>query len=149
LTTRTIQHVAALRAQVDRARRAAKPDAEVEAALTTASGEPWFGLAALPRPPLAAYSPGNLAVLDFDPLPTWRRVHVPVLGFWGERDAVVPPEQSRSAIEGALREAHDSDATLLLLPNAGHGLLLSSKTGEWDWPRLARGISCHDDRLAR
>ena len=60
----------------------------------------WFGPAELPQqltgdvPPL-----GALRLLFFDPVPVWTKVRVPTLVVWGDKDFVVPVEESRSIIE--------------------------------------------------
>jgi pimeloyl-ACP methyl ester carboxylesterase len=126
-----------LRRRVDLRRRSKAPDPSLDKAIEAAANEPWFRVSEIPRPPFAAYSPANLSVLDFDPLASWRRVHVPVLELWGELDPIVPAAKSKELIAGALRDAKARDVTLRILSASGHGLLLIGSKSVWDWPRLS------------
>ena len=71
----------------------------------------------------------------------WSKVSVPVLSIWGANDVDVPPEESKRAIEAALRSASNTDFELRIFPDASHGFWQSDGSEEWDWPRQAPG--CH------
>jgi len=87
-------------------------------------------------------------LMDFDPAPWWPRVHCPVLFFFGELDANVPPRESWPPIEAGLRRAGNTDVTMVLLPAANH-LLLSARTGARDeYPRLSHFVPGYFDRMA-
>ncbi len=58
--------------------------------------------------------------LSYDPVPTLRRVRVPVLAVNGELDLQVPPEQNLPAIEAALTEGGNPDHTVLELEGLNH-----------------------------
>ena len=60
--------------------------------------------------------------LEYDPLPTARRVRVPVLIIQGQTDDNVTPEQA-ALLAGAMREAGNTRVTVHLLPNVNHMLL--------------------------
>ena len=76
-------------------------------------------------------------MLDFDPAPWWLRVKCPVLFFYGDLDANVPPAESWPPIEAALRRGRNPSVTQVVLPGANH-LLLSAKTGASDeYPHLS------------
>jgi len=61
--------------------------------------------------------------IDGTSLPEWERVKVPVLGFWGERDTVVPVEKSAERIRAALNRAGNQDVTIMIIPGADHNLM--------------------------
>jgi dienelactone hydrolase len=70
----------------------------------------------------------------------WRRVTVPVLAIWGGRDDRVPSEESARNVAEALRG--NGDATLCIIPDADHIMLLPSGpgaggSGGFVFPRLA------------
>jgi dipeptidyl aminopeptidase/acylaminoacyl peptidase len=77
--------------------------------------------------------------LDVDPSAYWRRVRVPVLAVWGERDEH-PVSESVSRIRSALERAGNRDVTLLVFPRADHELVVSELSNTWRWPRLASGF---------
>jgi alpha-beta hydrolase superfamily lysophospholipase len=60
--------------------------------------------------------------LDYDPLPTARKVRVPVLILQGQTDDNVTPEQA-SLLAGAMREAGNTRVTVRMLPNVNHMLV--------------------------
>jgi pimeloyl-ACP methyl ester carboxylesterase len=87
-------------------------------------------------------------LMDFDPTPSWKRVRCPVLFFFGELDANVPPRESWPPIERALREGGNHNVTRFLLPHANH-LFLEARTGARDeYPRLSRFVPGYFDRMA-
>ncbi len=60
---------------------------------------------------------------DFDPLPHWRRVVVPVFAAWGSQDIRVPARESRDRLAAVLDLATTSFAhELQLYEGSGHGL---------------------------
>lgn len=61
--------------------------------------------------------------MAFEPVSAWERVSVPVLALWGERDENVPVEESRAALDDALRRADNRDATLRVIGGADHDLV--------------------------
>ncbi len=93
--------------------------------LTAAAVEPWFPLTYLPP-----VRPSDLeddmkrtwiAEMDFDPIPIFAAVRVPVLAFLGERDSVSPVEPSVAAWP-------QDDATVVVVPDAEHDLTLPDGT---------------------
>jgi dienelactone hydrolase len=115
--------------------------AELESALAAAKSEHWFRAADLPSGPVDQLGSRGLSVLDFDPLPVWSRVYVPVLAMWGAGDQLVPAARSRALIEGAMPPRTRARATFQTFPNASHGFLVVTPRGApWDWPRLATGF---------
>lgn len=61
-------------------------------------------------------------VIDFDPLPHWKRTRQPVLVFYGEDDHNAPAVRSAYRLLRAFRETGHTDATVRVLGEAGHGL---------------------------
>ncbi|HEX9084571.1 MAG TPA: dienelactone hydrolase family protein, partial [Gemmatimonadaceae bacterium] len=101
----------------------------------------WFRAADLPAGPVDKLGSRGLSVLDFDPLPVWSRVYVPVLAMWGAEDQLVPAAKSRALIEQAMLPRTRARATFQTFPNASHGFLMVTPRGApWDWPRLATGF---------
>jgi fermentation-respiration switch protein FrsA (DUF1100 family) len=66
--------------------------------------------------------------LTYDPLPTLRRVQVPVLALNGEMDLQVPPRENLEAIERALREGGNDNVTVREMAGLNH-LFQTSATG--------------------
>lgn len=87
-------------------------------------------------------------LMDFDPVPFWKRVRCPVLLFYGELDANVPPRESWPPIERALHAAGNRDVRHILLPRANH-MFLEARTGIRDeYPALSRFIRGYFDQMA-
>ena len=85
--------------------------------------------------------------MDFDPTGWWARVKCPLLFFYGELDANVPPAESWPPIEAALRRGGNPSVTQLVLPGANH-LLLSAKTGARDeYPHLSYFVPGYFDGM--
>ena len=103
--------------------------------LTANKDARWFGPAELP-PQLAGEVPpvGALRLLFFDPIPVWKKVSVPTLVVWGDKDFVVPVEKSRSIIEQA--QTKNESLTIKVFPNVDHGNNVVSDDGKWDFPRV-------------
>lgn len=87
-------------------------------------------------------------LMDFDPAPYWPKVKCPVLLFYGELDANVPPRESWPPIEAGLQKAGNANVTQVVLPGANH-LLLAAKTGASDeYSHLSRFAPGYFDRMA-
>lgn len=104
-------------------------------------GEPW---AELLQPPQQddyfwAFYP---KIAEYNAAEYWRKVNVPVLVVQAGKDIYVPGEQSIAAIDAALREAHNPDFTILVLPGAPHNLVLQPEANSaLKWPRLYPGYA--------
>jgi hypothetical protein len=57
-----------------------------------------------------------------DPVDSYRRITVPVLYLVGENDSNLPGPISAQRVAGALEDAGNEHATVLLLPEAGHAM---------------------------
>jgi dipeptidyl aminopeptidase/acylaminoacyl peptidase len=80
--------------------------------------------------------------VDYDPIPALKRIRCPALLIFGKHDYTVPVEESVARIEAALKETGNGRCRVVVLPNAGHGVLEmdSAKTAQPAVPmRVAEG----------
>jgi fermentation-respiration switch protein FrsA (DUF1100 family) len=77
---------------------------------------------------LQVASPWFRYFLAYDPVPTLRRVRVPVLAVNGSLDLQVPPKEDLAAIGAALREGGNRDVRTVELPGLNH-LFQTATTG--------------------
>lgn len=111
----------------------------VEATLPKVQNEKWFGW--VEPPPRDSwvwkwYPP----VADYDPLPYWQKVRVPVLLVYGQRDRNTDAAVSIQNIDRALTAAGNRDYTIIELPRAAHDLTISAQPGQsFEWRRDAPG----------
>ena len=61
--------------------------------------------------------------INRSPTYDWERVTIPVLAFWGEKDEIVPVQESIERIKGALNKAGNRDVTIMIIPEADHNLM--------------------------
>jgi len=81
----------------------------------------WMALIDALAPPCRALRLHTLChVIEYDPAPALRRIHVPVLALFAERDTMVPPQPNRRLIEEGLREAGNHALTVREFPGANH-----------------------------
>jgi len=66
----------------------------------------------------------NAITADLDPVPFWEPVGQPVLVIYGSEDGVVPPDDSAAVIVAALEKGNNEDATVVVLPEADHNLMV-------------------------
>lgn len=127
----------------------------------TESGRGWDGLQRFydehraanpwlwpPDPPDVWFRPYYRMLMPFDPTPYWRRVSCPVLLFFGELDANVPPTESWPPIERALVAGGNRNVTHVLLPKANHLFLEARTGGREEYPGLSRFVPGYFDRMA-
>jgi uncharacterized protein len=100
---------------------APEPDEQLSADLLAAVDEPWSGQLWLP-PTLLDEESRRLWIeeMDYDPRPTFERVRVPTLSFYGALDSWAPVEASVEA----WREARGDDVELVVIAGAEHDLSL-------------------------
>lgn len=60
--------------------------------------------------------------MHYDPIPTLRRLRAPVLAIFGAEDDNVVPTLNLPPMKAALESAGNEDSTLLVMPDADHGL---------------------------
>jgi pimeloyl-ACP methyl ester carboxylesterase len=101
--------------------RAPEPDEALAADLWAALDEPWVGQLWLP-PTLLDEEAVHLWIeeMDYDPRPSFARVRVPTLLFYGEADSWTPVEPSVEA----WREARGDEVEIVVIPEAEHDLTL-------------------------
>jgi len=118
---------------------------ELRASVERARGQRWARFVDLPESD--AYEDIQwVRRHQYDPAADLRRIRAPFLAFFGERDAVVPPEENVAKLEGYLREAGNRDLTVVVVPRGGHSLAtpgevrrIAGRRGEnyyWIWPKL-------------
>lgn len=101
-----------------------------------------------PRPVDAPFRAYYRLLIDYDPAATWTKVTSPVLLFFGELDANVPPRESWPPIERGLRAAGNERVEHVVLPRANH-VLLEARTGAGsEYPGLSRFVPGYFDRMA-
>jgi dipeptidyl aminopeptidase/acylaminoacyl peptidase len=61
--------------------------------------------------------------VDYDPIPAVKRLRSPGLFIFGKHDYTVPVDESVARIEAALKETGNKTCRVVVLPNAGHGVL--------------------------
>ena len=129
--------------QVDEFVRSGGDRNALQSHLDQAGTKRWASSTILPRRVPTAAEQSSLfrwRNLDFDPAPTWERIRVPVLLFFGERDNVVPVQQSVERIGDALKKAGNKDVTIKVYPDSDHIIKRRvASDGKWDWPRPSPG----------
>ena len=114
---------------------------ELEAASTPVRNERWYKWLGIPPREhwLWTYYRGTG---NFQALPAWERIGVPVLLMYGERDQLVPVGESIRKIEGALHRAGNQAYAAIIIPRAAHNLTVTPEPGEpFDWWRAAPGVT--------
>ena len=119
--------------------RGAKPYHELETASRSVRNEDWYQWLAIPpgQSYLWTWYPkvGNLDTLVF-----WKQVHAPVLLIYGERDQLVPVDESLAKIEASL-DAVQTPYTAVIVPNAQHNLTVQPEPGApFFWWKAAPGL---------
>ncbi len=83
-----------------------------------------------------------LPIGNFNSLSYWEKVRVPILLIYGERDELVPPIESLTKIEKALKKAGNEQYTAILIPKAAHNLAIYPDPGEpFSWWHTAPGAN--------
>jgi pimeloyl-ACP methyl ester carboxylesterase len=105
------------RTQVDQWRRGHIGIEAAQAAVDAVADQPWFAHAYLPR---SLRESGRWPDMDFDPVPVFARVRVPVLLLYGEHDEWQPIDASIEAWRWAATQTKNRDVTIVRLPGTGH-----------------------------
>ena len=115
---------------------------QLSLAMAEAKNDKWFRVLGLPQSKdhwIYRWYPG---VGNFNPLPRWEQVHVPVLLIYGEQDRNTPVAPSLAGITEALQKAHNADYTPIIIPGAAHNLTIQWHTGQpFFWWHGAPGYS--------
>jgi pimeloyl-ACP methyl ester carboxylesterase len=101
-----------------------------------------------PSPLDSWFRPYYRMLMPFDPAGYWRRVRCPVLFFFGELDANVPPPESWPPIERALTTSGNRAVTHVVLPKANHLFFEAATGGRDEYPHLSRFVPGYFDRMA-
>jgi len=118
--------------------RGAKPRHELEAASASVRNEDWYPWLGIPDNDsyLWTWYPkvGNLDTLVY-----WKQVRAPVLLVYGERDQLVPVDESLTKIEDSL-DGVPTPYTAVIVPNAQHNLTVRPEPGApFFWWKAAPG----------
>jgi pimeloyl-ACP methyl ester carboxylesterase len=96
---------------------------ELEAARKAAQNEPWYKANIFLHDVALFPSKQWQLTWNFDPLPTLRTVHCPVLAIYGQLDPLVPAQRSADIWKTALTEAGNPDVLVKIFPHANHAIL--------------------------
>jgi dienelactone hydrolase len=103
--------------------------------------EPWFEIAGInPDPDTTSWFwPWYRTIMDFDPLPVYRELSVPMLAVLGENDEYVSSERSQRVLAG-IRDELGKPISIRVYDDADHNLRIQSKPGEpFRWGVFADG----------
>jgi hypothetical protein len=119
--------------------RGAKPREELKVAIAGAQHESWLNWLEIPGEDSWIWTiypkRGNVNTLDF-----WQRIRAPVLLVYGERDQLVPVDESLARIEEALGPT--ATYAGFIIPNAQHNLTIQPESkGKFFWWRAAPGAT--------
>ena len=83
----------------------------------------------------------------YDPAPTLRQLHIPILALFGELDDNIIAGKNKAAWDSALRAGGNPDYTLRILPKANH-LMLEAKLGSnAEMPSLQRFVPAYAETV--
>lgn len=141
-TSEDVDQAVKLQQRVLDYQRSGVADKALPADLAAAQGKRWFANSNLPKRlyPAEEYAWWR-GVMDFDPVPRWRRIHAPVLAISGGRDLNSDVHLSHAVLAQSLQSAGNHDFTSVVFPNMEHSGI------EW-WlphrlppPRFPRGYA--------
>ncbi len=99
----------------------------VVAAIDSARSRPWYSLAPLDRIlPSEANRPNWSWVANWDPAPSIRKLHMPILLMFGSADREQPTDVAVRKWKEGLRQAGNDSATVMIFPGAGHGIRMGA-----------------------
>jgi len=79
---------------------------------------------------------------NYNSIPSWEKVRVPVLLIYGEKDRLIPVSQSIINIEHALKRAGNRDYSVIILPRAAHNFTISPEPNQpFEWAQVAPGFA--------
>lgn len=113
------------------------PRSQLERIWQEVRGYPW---AFAPPPESDSYWSFSRQNANFDPLAFWRRVTVPTLLLYGDRDEREPPRLSAARIAQAYLEGQGPNLQVIVFPHADHSYrLVRDNKGTFIWPQNAPG----------
>ena len=93
-----------------------------EAELQKVRNEAWFPLLSAMRNPLnGSWFMPFTASIDFDPIPVYENLNVPVLAILGESDSLVPARETAAMLE-RIKKEKNKDITVAILSGADHNM---------------------------
>lgn len=112
----------------------------MEARKQQVKGEKWFDW--VEPPPKESYIWSYYPpVGNFDSLPYWKKLKVPALVLYGERDAIEDIRAYSLRADEALRAAKNPDFTIAILPRALHELKVDNEPGSpFQWRHPSPGL---------
>jgi dipeptidyl aminopeptidase/acylaminoacyl peptidase len=105
---------------------------QLDSLTAAARGRSWFFE---PPAPDSHYWTFSRRIAAYDPAAAWRRVEVPVLVLFGERDRRVPPAPGVESIVRALLEDGEAHVSVRVFPEADHTFRVPGAV----WPRTVAG----------
>ena len=115
--------------------------AKLEAAAQKVKNERWY--------PYVELDPRNSywwrrapLIANFNPVPLWEKIKIPVLAFYAELDRNAPAPKNVASLEAALKKAGNKNYTIKIFPKANHEFLeVENGLGFLDEsPRLRRYV---------
>jgi dienelactone hydrolase len=102
--------------------------------------EPWFATARLPGEFSGPRAEWYRGIMDFDPVPLFERIEIPILAFFGLRDESIPAAKSAAILE-RIRDERGKRITVVCYPEADHALRrVQPRDGGFRWPALVPGF---------
>jgi pimeloyl-ACP methyl ester carboxylesterase len=86
-------------------------------------------------------SPWMQYFIRYDPRPTLRKVHVPVLALGGTLDLQVPYKENLGAIDTALKAAGNHDVRIVSMPGLNHLFQTATTGGPAEYPVISETFS--------
>jgi len=111
------------------------------AALTNARRRPWFDASGIsPEVNPDSWLWGwYRKILDFDPIPVFEQLSIPILALFGAKDESIPAEQSAATLRH-LRDDGHQPYTIVVYPSVDHAMRKVPIGPEFQWPAYADGF---------
>ena len=138
--TTVIAELDALFAERDQAVRTGNWET-YRAALTKAQQRPWFDASGV-SPEINPDSwlwPWYRKILDFDPVPVFEPLSIPILALLGAEDESIPAEKSASILR-RLRDDGHRPYTIVVYRSVNHAMRKVPTGAEFQWPAYADGF---------
>jgi len=86
-------------------------------------------------------SPTMHSLLNYDPIPSLKKMTMPVLALIGEKDTEMSPKQNLANLEKAVKDGGNKDVTALQIPNLNHLLQRCTSGASDEYSRLDETFS--------
>ena len=138
--TTVIAEVDALLAERDEAVRTGNWE-PYRAALTKAQQRPWFDASGVSPEvnPDSWLWPWYRKILDFDPVPVFESLSIPLLALLGAEDESIPAQKSASILR-RLRDDGHRPYTIVVYASVNHAMRKVPTGPEFQWPAYADGF---------